>query len=61
MPLPRPVSINCVHCGAEYKLVRVEGESEQINVACVHCGNSLPARDGQFILKYFMVKSPTPS
>jgi predicted Zn finger-like uncharacterized protein len=47
--------INCPHCGAAYKVVQVEAPSDPVEVACRSCGGPLPAREGAFLLKYFLV------
>jgi len=46
---------NCPHCGAAYKVVRVEAPSDPAEVTCRSCGGALPGREGQFLLKYFLV------
>jgi len=59
------VRISCPHCGAAYKVVQVEAPSEPVEVTCRSCGGPLPARDGKFLLKYFLVdkrrKAPPPA
>jgi predicted Zn finger-like uncharacterized protein len=47
--------MNCPHCGAAYKVVRLEAPSDPVEVACRSCGGPLPAREGTFLLKYFLV------
>jgi transcription elongation factor Elf1 len=49
---------NCPACGADYKVVRMEAASNETSdekVDCRNCGGPLDARDGAFILKYFLV------
>ncbi len=51
---------NCPACGAEYKVVRMEATSSETTdeeLQCRNCGGALDARDGNFILKYFLVKT----
>ena len=48
--------MHCPHCGAKYNLVRVEAPSTaDREVNCLTCGGPLPAREGAFIIKYFLV------
>jgi predicted RNA-binding Zn-ribbon protein involved in translation (DUF1610 family) len=51
---------DCPHCGARYKLVRVELEPVEAggHIACRSCGGPLKSHDGGHILKYFMVDRP---
>jgi transcription elongation factor Elf1 len=55
---------NCPACNAEYKVVRMEaasaGKSDE-QIECRNCGGPLDARDGAFILKYFLVGPPRKS
>ena len=56
-----PSSFNCPACGAEYKVVRMEATSAETpdeELRCRNCGGALDVRDGNFILKYFLVKTP---
>jgi predicted RNA-binding Zn-ribbon protein involved in translation (DUF1610 family) len=49
---------DCSQCGARYVIIRVEVPSAgNEQVACVKCGANLPARDGRFALKYFLMES----
>jgi ssDNA-binding Zn-finger/Zn-ribbon topoisomerase 1 len=52
-----PSKADCPNCGAAYKVVRVEGASTR-EIVCKSCGGPLPAREGKFMLKYFLVKHP---
>jgi predicted Zn finger-like uncharacterized protein len=47
----------CPQCGAHYKLVRVKPGPRTTNraVRCKVCGHSLAPRDGEDVLKYFLV------
>jgi len=54
----QPARYSCSSCGGKYQVVRVENAStadgeEALN--CVSCGAPLPAYDGAFALKYFLV------
>jgi hypothetical protein len=59
-PLP-PAPIHCPHCGAKYEVVRVEAANlmEHGEVTCLSCGGPLPAREGTFLMKYFLVDRPS--
>jgi predicted RNA-binding Zn-ribbon protein involved in translation (DUF1610 family) len=55
---------SCPACGVEYKVVRMEAASDKTSdeqVECRNCGGLLDARDGTFILKYFLVGPPKKS
>ena len=58
MPQRSPTPFNCPNCGAKYKVVEVEAPSATADLTCVSCGDPLPARDGGFLLKYFLVQRP---
>jgi len=49
-------SIRCANCDALYQAVRAEPGPQTIDreIRCEACGGPLPARDGKFILKYFL-------
>jgi hypothetical protein len=51
---------DCPHCGARYKLVRVEAESVEASgqIACRSCGGPLESHADRHILKYFLVDRP---
>ena len=50
----------CPNCNAQYKLVRADAyhAASYCQIECYHCGGPLNGRDGQFILKYFLVDRP---
>jgi hypothetical protein len=52
---------NCANCNALYHLIKVEAASETVEreLNCQACGAPLPARDGQFVLKYFLLRKPS--
>jgi hypothetical protein len=61
MPGGRPPSFNsftCPNCQALYHLVKVERGPETVDgdVTCRSCGAPLPGREGNFVLKYFMLR-----
>ena len=53
-------SFHCPNCNALYKLVKVEAGPETANaeITCRICGGPLTARDGNLVLKYFLVRKP---
>jgi predicted Zn finger-like uncharacterized protein len=57
----RPPSLNsftCPNCQALYHIVKVERGPETVDrdVTCRSCGAPLPGREGNFVLKYFMLR-----
>jgi DNA-directed RNA polymerase subunit RPC12/RpoP len=54
---------NCANCGAPYEVVRVEAPTTADGeIACLSCGVPLEAREGRFVLKYFLVgRAVTPN
>ena len=58
---PLSVPFECPNCGAKYEIVRAEVPPQPTadrEVRCVSCGGSLRARQGMFVLKYFLVERP---
>ena len=58
---PLSVPFECPNCGAKYEIVRIEVPPQPTTdreVRCVSCGGSLRARQGMFVLKYFLVERP---
>jgi predicted RNA-binding Zn-ribbon protein involved in translation (DUF1610 family) len=51
---------DCPHCGARYKLVRIEVEAVDPggSIACRSCGGPLKSHADRHILKYFLVDGP---
>jgi len=52
-------SFECPNCAAKYEVVRVEappGPTIDREITCVSCGAPLNGREGQLILKYFLVE-----
>ena len=61
MPDARPpafITFTCPNCSAFYQVVKVEAGLETVDrdVNCRSCGANLPGRDGNFVLKYFMLR-----
>jgi predicted RNA-binding Zn-ribbon protein involved in translation (DUF1610 family) len=57
----QPVTrFDCPNCGAHYRLVRVEAPANTPDreITCRSCGAPLQAREGRYILKYFLVERP---
>ena len=66
MPGGRPPSFNpftCANCGASYQVVKVEAGPETGNreITCQVCGAQLAGREGNFVLKYFLLRKGIPS
>ena len=57
-PNPRPF-FRCPSCKALYQVVKAEAGPETV-VACSICSGPLVAREGQFILKYFLLRKAIP-
>ena len=54
--MPRPkVHFNCPHCDALYQVVRTEARLEIADswVTCASCRGPIPAREDNFVFKYF--------
>jgi hypothetical protein len=51
---------DCPNSNAQYKLVRAEADpvATYRQIECYHCGGPLKGREGQLILKYFLVDRP---
>jgi hypothetical protein len=50
----------CPNCDALYQVIKVESGPETTpdpEVPCRICGGSLAARDGDFVLKYFLLRT----
>ena len=48
----------CPTCRALYQIIKVEAapETNYREITCRDCGTPFPARDGKFVLKYFMLR-----
>ena len=63
MPSPNPPPFfRCPSCKALYQVVKAEAgpETVDLEVACSICSGPLVAREGQFVLKYFLLRKATP-
>jgi transcription elongation factor Elf1 len=60
LPKSATPRFECPHCGAGYKLVQVEADSETIDrqITCRKCGAPLQGRQGNVVFKYFLVDQP---
>ncbi len=60
--MARPTRVEffkCPNCDALYQVVRAEAGPETTSdgeIACRVCGAPLAARDGEFVLKYFLLR-----
>jgi hypothetical protein len=55
------VFFTCHNCKAFYQLVKVEAGPEAVDQAptCLVCGVPLPTREGEFVLKYSLLRKAT--
>jgi hypothetical protein len=51
-------SFICPNCNALYRMVGQEAGPETLyrELTCRACGGPLPAREGKFVLKYFLLR-----
>jgi DNA-directed RNA polymerase subunit RPC12/RpoP len=51
-------SFKCPTCSALYQVVKIDAGQGRTHreAACRDCGAPFPAREGRFILKYFMLR-----
>jgi hypothetical protein len=61
MPGGRPAAFNpftCPNCGAFYQVVKTEAgpETDNREITCRVCGGPLTGREGNFVLKYFLLR-----
>ena len=56
----RTVQFQCLNCGALYQVIQCEAgpETDDRQITCRACGAPLVGRDGQFVLKYFLLRTP---
>ena len=54
----RRPTFTCPNCQALYEVVKVEAGPETTlqEVTCLSCGGPLAAREGKFVLKYFLLR-----
>ena len=59
-PLVQTAEVNflCPHCGSFYEVMRAEALPDQVDpqITCPTCAGPLPAREAQFVLKYFLLR-----
>jgi hypothetical protein len=57
MPTDKPLYF-CPNCNALYQIVKVEAGPEIVSreITCRECSAPFPAREGKFVLKYFMLR-----
>ena len=50
---------NCPNCNALYEVIKAEAgpETDDRQVFCRVCGGPLKAREGSFVLKYFLLRT----
>jgi hypothetical protein len=53
-----PPFFRCPNCNALYQVVRAKAGPEIVDFegACGLCGGALVAREGQFVLKYYLLR-----
>lgn len=49
---------NCPNCSALYQIIKIEAGPETVDreITCRVCGGPLQGREGNFVLKYFMLR-----
>jgi hypothetical protein len=54
-------TFTCPNCNALYQLVKVEAgpDTTDREITCRACSAPLAARDGEFVLKYFLLRKGT--
>jgi|HubBroStandDraft_3_1064219.scaffolds.fasta_scaffold1013864_1 hypothetical protein len=48
----------CPNCKSQYRIVRIEAGPETASdndIPCKNCRAAFPAREGAFVLKYFLI------
>jgi hypothetical protein len=50
------VFFTCLNCKALYQLLKVEAGAVDRAVTCLVCGVPLPSREGEFVLKYSLLR-----
>jgi hypothetical protein len=52
------VFFNCPNCDALYQRIKVEAgpETDNREITCRACGGLLAGREGNFVLKYFLLR-----
>ena len=56
----RTFQFQCPRCRALYQVIKCEAgpETDNRQIACRSCDKPLVGRDGQFVLKYFLLRPP---
>jgi hypothetical protein len=51
---------HCPNCTSFYRVVKVEAgpETPDTEITCRNCGGPLIGREGNLVLKYFLVRKP---
>jgi hypothetical protein len=51
-------AFTCPNCRTLYQIIKVEAgpETDSREIVCLACGGPLAAREGEFVLKYFLVR-----
>ena len=58
MVAEKPSSFHCPNCNALYRVVEVEAGPDTVDreITCRSCGTSFASRNGNLVLKYFLVR-----
>jgi predicted Zn finger-like uncharacterized protein len=53
------IHFKCPNCIALYQIVKAEAGPDTVNreITCRSCGGPLPAREGKFVIKYFLLRN----
>jgi hypothetical protein len=51
-------NFTCPNCSVLYQIIKAKAglETTECDIACRICGGPFPARDQQFVLKYFLLR-----
>ena len=52
------LAFDCPNCNAHYQVIKVEAAPETVDrdISCCSCGRALIGREGNLVLKYFMMR-----
>ena len=52
------IHFKCPNCDALYQVIKAEAGPETVDseISCGICGRPLDGRDGEFVLKYFLLR-----
>jgi hypothetical protein len=58
MTTSKPPFFHCPNCNALYQVVKTEAGPETVDreITCRACGAPLAGREGNFVLKYFLLR-----